>query len=45
MLFFLYPLKTTEKLWFSNVFRAGIETEQWHEKGYYDKNYVRSNDS
>ena len=29
---FLYPLETSKKLWFSDVFR-GIERHQWHEMG------------
>ena len=29
--FLLIPLKTSEKLWFSDVFR-GIKREHWHEK-------------
>ena len=30
----LYPLKTSENLWFSDVFReGGIERDQWHEAG------------
>ena len=29
---FLYPLKTSENLWFSYVFR-GIEMEHWREIG------------
>ena len=29
---FLYPLKTSENLWFSDVFR-GIETGHWRKMG------------
>ena len=38
--FFLYPLKTSENFWFSDVFflggeggGGGIERDQWHEMG------------
>ena len=32
---FLYPLKTSDNLWFSDVFRGGggIEKKHWHEMG------------
>ena len=30
---FLYPLKTSDNLWFSDVFRGGIEKNYWHEMG------------
>ena len=29
---FRYPLKTSENLWFSDIFR-GVERDQWHEMG------------
>ena len=30
---FLYPLKTSENLWFSDVIQGGIERDQWHKMG------------
>ena len=30
---FLYPLKTSENLWFSDVFRGYIRMEHWPEMG------------
>ena len=31
---FLYPLKTSENVWFRRVcFRGGIERDQWYEMG------------
>ena len=30
---FRYPLKTSENLWFSDVFTGGIERDQWYEVG------------
>ena len=29
---FRYPLKTSENLWFSDIFRS-VERDQWHEMG------------
>ena len=29
----LYTMKALEIIWFSDVFRGGIERDQWHEMG------------